>query len=366
MESKPPAKLKDDTSGGFVPRYAPTAAHIAACQTIAQIDGELARFHIHPEWLATLRRDAYVANSQASASIEGNPLTLEQAEKIVREYEATRRPRQPPDEREIIQHFDYYEHVRALPLVAAADLTIDEVERVHHQLLEGVLPAAKTPGRIRSEENNAFVSVGQLECTPPQRVRSELGRLLDWFYSTGLELPGPIRIAIWFLEFESIHPFRDGNGRVGRALTHRLLFTDGLTNIVFVPLDRPFNEDRRSYYRALSDSQTTERGEHWVGYFLDALLDSYRSTLATLERLARVPDEVTGAPKKIVEYLLRSGRTSFRLEDVAKALPDYHRITLSLALTGLRKQGYLSHNGKPGKLSRWTFGAKLDQLLRAR
>lgn len=365
MDARPPAKFKDDTSGGFLPSYSPTAAHVATCQTIAQLDGELSKFHIHPEWLATLRRDAYLANSHASASIEGNPLTVDQADKILREYEATKQPRKPPDEREIIQHYEYYEHVRSLPLLGTSDLTVEEIERTHQLLLTGVLPDAKTPGRIRGPENVAYVSVARLECTPPQRVRVELDRLLEWFYSTGLQLPTPIRIAIWFLEFESIHPFRDGNGRVGRALTHRLLYTEGLSNVVFVPLDRPFNEDRKSYYRALSDAQESDRSEAWVGYFLDALSETYAATLATLARLAMVPDELSGAPKAIVEYLLRSGRKTARLQDIARALPRYRAITLSLALTHLAKLGYLRHNGKKGKLSQWLLGPKLEDLLRA-
>src|SRR5687768_16432215 len=99
MEARPPLEFKDDTSAGFVPRYRTSPAHIATCQTIAQLDGELARFHIHPQWLSSARRAAYVANSHASASIEGNPLSLRDATKIIHEYEATHRPREPPDER---------------------------------------------------------------------------------------------------------------------------------------------------------------------------------------------------------------------------------------------------------------------------
>lgn len=366
MEAKPPLQFKDDTSGGFVPRYRTSAAHIATCQTIAQLDGQLSQFHVHPQWLAQARRDAYAANSHASASIEGNPLSLEAATKILREYEATHRPRAPPDEREIIQHYEYYEHVRSLPLFGAPDQTVREIETAHARLLTGVLPDEKTPGRIRSDSNPAYVSIGRLECTPPERVQRELEALLDWFYTTALELPTPIRVALWFLEFESIHPFRDGNGRVGRALTHRLLCTDGLSNIVFVPLDRPFNEDRKSYYRALSGSQESERCEPWVGYFLDALSDTYRSTLETLENLAQAPQDLRGAPQAIVTYLLRSGRTTFRLEEIAPALPRYRPITLSLALTDLKKRGYLGHNGRSGKLSKWNLGPRLEEILKAR
>src|SRR5688572_30763256 len=144
MEARSPLKFKEDTSEGFLPVYSPTAAHISTSQSIAQLDGELSRFHIHPEWLMTLRRDAYVANSHASASIEGNPIKIEEAAEIVRDYEATKRGRDPPDEREIIQHYDYYEYVRSLPLIGAPDLTVDEIETAHARLLTGVLPETKT------------------------------------------------------------------------------------------------------------------------------------------------------------------------------------------------------------------------------
>jgi Fic family protein len=365
IDARASPQLKPDTSGGFLPNYSPFARHIALAQTIAQLDGELSRLHIHPQWLASLRQEAYIANSHASASIEGNPLTLEQASAVVQRYEADHRPRAVPDEQEIIQHVEYFERVRTLPIDGSPDLTISEIEQTHGRLLRGVLPDTKTPGQIRSPENRSHVSVGRTECTPPDRVQVELERLLEWYYSSGLELPTPIRVAIWFLEFESIHPFRDGNGRVGRALTHRLLYTDGLSNIVFVPLDRPFNDDRRGYYEALADSQQTGRPDPWITLFLEALCDTYQASLRTLERLTKVPAELSGAPKSVIEYILRSGRTSFRLEDITPAIPDYRRITLSLALTRLAKAGYLAHNGRPGKLSRWSAGPKLDAILRA-
>lgn len=349
--------LKTDTRKGFRPLYDVQAFHAGRSLAIARLDGELAGFGVHPRWTEDLRRAAYVANAQASASIEGNPLTLEDAEAVLARFDAKHRARTPPDEREIVQHVEYFRSLEGRIRDDAADLTVEEVERVHTTLLQGVLPESKRIGEVRGPKNDARVFIGTTEGTPPERVRQELQSLIAWYYGPGATLALPIRVAIWFHEFEAIHPFRDGNGRVGRALTHRLFATDGLPNSLLVALDRPFNEDREEYYRALATVQATGRYEAWVGYFLAALQDAYEPSRRTVATLSSLPQGLSGATRAVMEHILSTGRREVRTGALAAAL-GYRPITVTVALSELAGLGFLKHNGKRGRASAYEPGPK--------
>ena len=356
--------IKEDTSAGFAPNYRPAAQDNDLVDAITRLDERIAAFSVHTEWLTALRREAYIANAQASASIEGNPLTIEESQDVLRRHEtrSLRRPR--PDEREILQHYQYFQHLQRLNLREPPDLTVAEIESTHRNLLTRVVDSAKRPGELRGPQNQAYVSVGRLECTPPSRVAAELGALHSWYYSDALALPHAVRIAIWFSEFESIHPFRDGNGRVGRALTHRLLYSDGLSNSIFVALDRPFSQDRQGYYRALASVHQTGRLDSWVRHFLEALKDAYETSLKVLVGLGGIPTGLTGAPRAVMEYLLRSGRSDISVAELVFHLGRYKPITITVALQRLAKDfGFVVHNGVAGRGSRYQIGPAIQRLL---
>lgn len=363
MDAASPAREKPDTSSRFSPAYELDAFHVDRVQSITRRDGELSRYGIHPHWVSALRRQAYVTNAHASASIEGNTLTLEEAEKVVRRLEAVELKRPQPDEREIAQHYQYFRGLENRQKGTAPDLTVDEIEKTHRELLTGVVPKEKRAGEIRGPSNVAQVYVGRIVGTPPHRVRADLESLTSWYYGPGASLPLPIRVAIWFHEFEAIHPFRDGNGRVGRALTHRLLATDGLPNSLLVALDRPFNDDRPEYYGSLETVQTTGRYDQWVGYFLASLHEAYATSVGLLQQLTRIPEEVTGAPRVILEYVLRAGQVRLQVGTLTSALGRYKPITISLALTKLARDGWLQHNELRGRASVYAPGRRLQQIL---
>jgi Fic family protein len=116
------------------------------------------------------------------------------------------------------------------------------------------------------------------EAPPSATVPSEMGRFIQWFNDTA---PGgkqeikkaPVRSAIAHLYFESIHPFEDGNGRIGRAIAEKAL-SQTLGRPVMLSLSRKIEADRKSYYHSLEVAQRSNEITPWVSYFVQVILDA--------------------------------------------------------------------------------------------
>ena len=103
------------------------------------------------------------------------------------------------------------------------------------------------------------------EAPPSAAVPAEMDRFLDWYNGSAPDLPGPVRAAVAHVWFEKIHPFDDGNGRVGRAISDHAL-SQALGRPTLACLASAINEDRHSYYAEL---ETIGRGELDLGGFVD-------------------------------------------------------------------------------------------------
>lgn len=118
------------------------------------------------------------------------------------------------------------------------------------------------------------------EAPPSQRVPEEMDRFLRWFNDTAPGQPqaikqAPVRCAIAHLYFETIHPFEDGNGRVGRAIAEKAL-SQGLGRPVLLSLSRTIEHKKNDYYDALQAAQRSLEITPWVNYFVGVILDAQK------------------------------------------------------------------------------------------
>jgi len=110
------------------------------------------------------------------------------------------------------------------------------------------------------------------EAPPPSRVAEEMARFIQWFNDTApgsiLAIPqAPVRAALAHLYFESIHPFEDGNGRIGRAIAEKAL-SQGQKRPVLVTLSKAIDKQRKDYYAALQSVSLTNEVTSWVEWFV--------------------------------------------------------------------------------------------------
>jgi len=152
----------------------------------------------------------------------------------------------------------------------------------HSLLLKGVknLPV----GEWRSGETAMRVLSGRIgnptvhfEAPPSAEVSNEMQSFISWFNESRSVLAGPVRAAIAHLYFETIHPFEDGNGRIGRAIAEKAL-SQGLGFPALMSLSKSINANKRDYYKALETAQRRNKITPWLNYFIDIILDAQQSS----------------------------------------------------------------------------------------
>lgn len=149
-------------------------------------------------------------------------------------------------------------------------------------------------GAWRSHEEPMQVVSGALgkekvhfEAPPSSRIPDEMSRFIQWFNQTA---PGgddeirkaPVRSAVAHLYFETLHPFEDGNGRIGRAIAEKAL-SQTLGRPVLLSLSRTIEADKKAYYNALEQAQKSNEITSWVAYFVSVILTSQKEAIALVE-----------------------------------------------------------------------------------
>lgn len=161
------------------------------------------------------------------------------------------------------------------------------------------------------------------EAPPSTAVPHEMGRYIEWFNRTAPtgEVPissAPVRSAIAHLYFESIHPFEDGNGRLGRAISEKAL-SQNLGRPVVLSLSRTIEADRNAYYHALKAAQGGNEITGWIAWFvrtvLQAQLDAeaqIRFVLRKSKFLQRLEDQLNERQLKVLHRMFEAGPEGFQ------------------------------------------------------
>jgi len=204
-----------------------------------------------------------------SNAIENSTVNLEETEKILLKIDLDRYV----SERELFETKNLARVVTHISTKAKTqELNLDIILFLHKMLLSNIQD--NIAGRFR--QNNEWVRVGGHIAPPPSQVHKKLENMLVQYHSTASEHIIK-KIAFFHLTFEHIHPFMDGNGRLGRVLNNYQLIREG-----FVPINIKFIDQQLYYsaFREFDDRQKTSVMEEIVG---KALTNSYHKRLAYLE-----------------------------------------------------------------------------------
>jgi Fic family protein len=149
-------------------------------------------------------------------------------------------------------------------------------------------------------------------------------------------------IAGFILDFECIHPFMDGNGRIGRLLTLLLLYQSRYEVGRYISLERIVEDSKETYYEALyKSSQGWHEGKHdlrpWWNYFLGMLTAAYNEFEARVGTIT----SAKGAKRDMVRRAIERLPERFAIRDLMRACPGVSYPTLQRALTDLRREGRL-------------------------
>ncbi len=228
-------------------------------------------------WIPALQKDTRIRNAHSSTAIEGNPLTLEQVRAIEegREIPATAQRAR----REVANYFAGLRFVEKNALRSV--ITDAEVLKLHRIMADKVMDQG-----MAGQYRRIRVRVGKYVAPPPERVEPMISELLAWWNEDAPKISPILSSAIVHHQFETIHPFADGNGRAGRMLSLWELYRRGFDNHHIFSIDEFYWEDRARYYAALAKvRQDRDDLTSWLEYSAEGLRVTLERVWARIQKL---------------------------------------------------------------------------------
>ena len=183
----------------------------------------------------------------------------------------------------------------------ARPITLSLIREVHQRLLQGVRGRDKTLGMFREDQNwigRAGDPIERARFIPPS-PQILLGELEAWERYVAIDTEDPIlQTAIAHAQFEIIHPFKDGNGRIGRMLVPLILHKRGALSRPMFYMSEYLEANRSEYYDRLLAITEANDWTGWIRFFLEALINQAESNLEKVRRIRDLYEEVR---RKIVE-----------------------------------------------------------------
>ncbi len=265
---------------------------LSATESLARYDQMLKNLHNNEILLAPLRsREAVI-----SSRMEGTVSTMDE----IMEFEAKLDAGDKRDEvrSEIIETFLYQRTLKNAQEKLQEGYEISEslIKQMHQQLLGFGRGASKSPGAFKQQQNyvgekgNRKISFIPIS---PEQLPGGLEMLLEFLKTN--PFPTLIKAALMHLEFEALHPFQDGNGRIGRMLITLYLWKSGVISQPHFYISDFLEENKSDYIRQMRNVSSENKWEDWCAFFLDALHQQALSNIDIANKIQLLYEEMKTA-----------------------------------------------------------------------
>jgi Fic family protein len=173
-------------------------------------------------------------------------------------------------------------------------LSLRLIREVHRALVSGTRGADKVPGEFRTSQNwigGSRPGNARFVPPPPHEVLPALDNLEKFLHDQPVRTPPLLKAGLAHAQFETIHPFLDGNGRVGRLLITMILVAEGVLSQPMLYVSLHFKRNHSEYYERLQRVRTHGDWEGWIDFYLDGLSSVATQATETIEKILRLFSE---------------------------------------------------------------------------
>lgn len=175
-------------------------------------------------------------------------------------------------------------------------IDLDLIKKTHGILMRGVRGGDKNPGEFRAMQNwigppGSDITSARYVPPPSEYVRDALSEMLLFIQNTPKQIPLLVQCAMMHYQFEAIHPFADGNGRIGRLMISLFLMTKGVLSQPLLYLSAYFEKNRRQYWDKLLQVSRNSEWREWIMFFLQAVVDQSKEATANIQNLLKLRTE---------------------------------------------------------------------------
>lgn len=251
----------------------------------------------------------------------------------------------PRDVDEVINYVRAMKH--GLARLAELPVSVRLIREIHAELMQGVRGGRLTPGELRTSQNwigpaGCMLASATFVPPPHHEVPQALGDLENFLHRDD-DLPPLVKIGLAHVQFETIHPFLDGNGRVGRLLITFLLTERQVLHKPVLYLSHYFKRHRQDYYEHLQAVRDRGEWESWLAFFLRGVVEVADEATETARRILQLREQHRAA---ITEHLGRAAGSGHR---VLETLFDRPIVTVA-DVQGITGTTYAAANQLVGRV----------------
>lgn len=280
---------------------------------------------LSPQTLGRLKRSVLITSTGASTRIEGSKMSDSEVARLIAGLKSI-----PPKGRDAEEVAGYADLLgRIFDNWKTFKITEGQILHFHKILLNFSQKDSAHKGKYKTTDNKVVMRLEDgreiviFEPTPPYLAKKEMDDVLFWLNDEmeRKETHPLILIANFIFEFLAIHPFRDGNGRLSRALTTLLLLKFGYTYVPYISLDEIIEEKKIDYYLALRKAQSKHKTKKedispWLNFLLDALLDQVKRAKGVMQK--DQPEKLLSEKQLTIYQLFQTD--ALRVSEIEKLL----------------------------------------------